>query len=213
MAQITYGTISPKRKDKFKNLVIDYSLDRPFSDWSYENMLSCLNAALRLENMNLEIASLIWYQLRNMGDNHAEAKRLIINAGGNLVPWLKGVRFRIKSLEQEFKPSGDKPRNCNVYFILLTQDRNTPLPWGIYIGTTVKKIEDRFTIHLDDDDPHRSRKVNKRGWQILYSLSSIVPAMTRSDIERFEKKALASLRGELTSKNIRGLGSKRVLGA
>jgi hypothetical protein len=103
-------------------------------------------------------------------------------------------------------------RNCKVYFILLTEDRMTPRPWGLYIGQTVKKIEDRYAIHMDDNNSKHSKKVNNRGWQILYSISSQVPAMARADVLRFERMALDSFRGILKSKHIRGLKPKYVKG-
>ena len=213
MTPITCDTPSPKRKDIFGSRIIDYSQENPFLDWPTEALFDCLDAALNQDKMNLEIAGLIWRHLKSFDGDHNKAKENILQAGGKLIPWLGGIHYRISHLAKTFKPEKLKGKNCKVYFILLTENRKIPKPWGLYIGQTYKTIEDRFAEHLDENSKKKSRHVYRRGWQILYSISAQVPAMARSDVLRFEKKALASLRGELTSKAIKGLGSKRVLGA
>jgi hypothetical protein len=203
----------PHRKDKFGSFVIDYSQDKPFIDWPPEMLFKCLKVALKQDKINLEIASLIWRHLKTVDGNHEKAKEIILKAEGNLIPWLSGLHYRISHLAKTFKPKKLKGKNCKVYFILLTEERTTPKPWGLYIGQTFRPIEDRFTQHLDENNKKKSGHVYRRGWQVLDSISAQVPAMARSDVLRFERVALDSLKGILKSKTIRGLNPKHVKGA
>ena len=56
-------------------------------------------------------------------------------------------------------------------------------------------------------------KVRKRGWQLIYSLCSIIPTMTREDSCRFEGILLDSLMGDLNFNPLKKLPMKRVKGA
>jgi hypothetical protein len=212
MTKIECMTPHPNRKDIFKDYIIDYSLDAPFEGWPEDVVHACLDETLNCSKINIEIASLILSHLKDTNGDYLRANNNISEAGIKPIRWLKGVTTRVLNLEKSFKPQITRPRNCKVYFILLTEDRVTPLPWGLYIGQTIKKIEDRYAIHMDDNNSKHSKKVNNRGWQILYSISSQVPAMARADVLRFEKMALDSLRGILKSKHIRGLKPKYVKG-
>ena len=92
----------PHRKDKFGSIVIDYSHDNPFLDWSPEMLFKCLKVALKQDKMNLEIATLIWRHLKTVDGNHDKAKEIILQAGGNLIPWLGGLHYRISHLVKTF---------------------------------------------------------------------------------------------------------------
>ena len=157
----------PHRKDKFGSFVIDYLQDDPFLDWPPEMLFECLKVALKQNKMNLEIASLIWRHLKTVDGNHDKAKEIILQAGGNLIPWLGGIHYRISHLVKTFKTQKSKGKNCKVYFILLTEHKMTPKPWGLYIGQTSQTIEDRFAEHLDENSKKKSRHVYRRGWQVL----------------------------------------------
>ena len=204
--------ISHRKIGKFNNLVIDYTKDDPLEDWSLKDVFECLNSALALKIQNLEISTLIYRHLKYDNNNSKKVKNIILQNGAHIVPWLFGVKARIKNIQKTFKFSSQYPKNCKVYFILLNLDRETPQPWGLYIGETFQKVERRFSEHTDPTNKRRSRHVCKRGWQILYSLTSFLPSMTRSDAQKFEKACLASLRGELKYKTIKGLTKSRIKG-
>jgi hypothetical protein len=203
---------SPRRKDSFDNLIVDYSKDRPFEGWNNDQLLRCMDEALTLVPMNIEICTLILDEAKNAGCNLKKFQKKVRDADVKEISWLRGARSRVPSLLAEFGEPSSKPRNCKLYFILLTADTNTPVPWGIYIGQTSKKIEDRFAVHLDPNDPKGSLKVRKRGWQLLYSLSSLVPPMSRKEVLEFERMTIDSLRGTLERKPLRKLPPNRVKG-
>jgi len=191
-----------------------YSDERPFAGWSDEALFQCLRTALSASPINIEIASLVVRELRDLGGDVEKAKEMMETAGTAQIPWLAGVRYRVSRLWEEFSPDNGAGRSNKVYFILLCGEREPrdAVPWGLYIGVTQKKIEERLKIHLDKDHLQRSRIVTRRGWQLLYSLCSIVPTMKRKDACEFEKKVQASLRGEDGDREIRRLPKKRVRG-
>jgi hypothetical protein len=212
LATIQCKNASPHRQDIFGTMLIDYSLDKPFEAWPEGSLLKCLDAALAEMPMNLEISTLIVNELKGRGVDIKRVRKTIEKLEGQEIPWLIGSRYRVESLMARFKPSDRYPKNCKVYFILLTVDRNTPEPWGIYIGQTSKKIENRLAVHFDENSMQGSNHVRERGWQILYSLSNLVPPMTLDDSEKFEGHALGSFRGYLNNKCLRKLPSKKVRG-
>lgn len=203
---------SPRRRDRFQNRIIDYSKEELFKDWPQNELLACLKVCLKSPPINLELATLIWKELQNQGEDHALAKEKIIKSGGEIISWLPGARYRVSSLIKNFKYETTRPTSYKVYFILLYEYNKKPPKWGLYIGQTQKKIETRFAIHLDPDNPHRSRKVTPRGRQLLYSLCSLVPPMRKADSLKFEQLLLKSLRGEGREKTLRQLSKNIVRG-
>ena len=204
---------SPQRQDASGKSFIDYSLERPFGDWADADIFRYLKTALSLQPMNLEISTLIVNELKVRDGDVKRARMEIKQSGGQEIFWHNGVHYRVQSLRDQFEPSSKYPKNCKVYFILLTKDRETPVPWGMYIGQTSKKIEKRFSVHLDENDNLGSRIVRRRGWQLLYGLCNLIPAMTYKDSCRFEGLLLDAFKGESNMKPIRKLPANRVKGA
>ena len=196
---------SPHRRDKFGANLIDYAEDDPFQDWPDPDVCACLDAALAHEPLNLEVATLIWKTLQNRKGDVSRAKKDISAAGGKLISWLPGVRYRVRDLLKSFKYETAVPRAYKVYFILLNEAQMKPPAWGVYIGQTHKQINKRYAVHLNPNDKHGSPKVRKKGRNFLYSLCSLVPAMRKADSLVFEKILLTSLRGETTRSPIKGL--------
>ena len=203
---------SPRRQDKFDKLLIDYSKERPFEGWSYDQLFRCMDAALTFNPIKIEICTLILDEANLAGHNTKKFQEKVRDLGVKDISWLRGARSRVQSLMEEFGGPVKKPKNCKLYFILLTTERSTPVPWGVYIGQTSRKIEDRFAVHLDPSDPKGSSKVRKKGWQLLYSLSSVVPSMSREEVLEFERLTIDSLRGKLERKSLRKLSPNRVKG-
>ncbi len=213
LAKIRCKKASPGRIDAFGNLLINYSLERPFEDWSEPDLYNCFESALSQELINLEICTLIINELKDRRVNTSILIGELQQYGGQVIPWLKGARHRIQHHVFTFQTSGKRPRNCKVYLILLTEDRETPKPWGIYVGQTSKKIEKRLAVHFEDGNSHGSRKVRARGWQLLYSLCSLTPPLTLEDSCRLEGLLLDSLGGEMKFKTLRKLPAKKFKGA
>ena len=204
---------SPRRQNASGITLIDYSHERPFEDWKAEDIFRYLKTALARQPMDLEISTLIVRELKIRDGDVKRARVEIKQSGGQEISWHNGVRYRVQSLRDQFEPSNKYPKNCKVYFILLTKDRETPKPWGIYIGQTSKKIEKRFSVHLDENDKLGSRIVRRRGWQLLYGLCNLIPAMTYKDSCRFEGLLLDAFAGEHNWKPLRKLPPNRVKGA
>jgi hypothetical protein len=196
---------SPHRRDKFGANLIDYAKDDPFQDWPDPDVFACLDAALAADPQSVELATLIWKSLQNRQGDVSRAKKDISAAGGKLISWLPGVRYRVADLLKDFKYEVTIPRLYKVYFILLNEAQMKPPAWGIYIGQTHKKIEKRLAVHRNPEAKHGSSKVRKKGHQFLYCLCSLVPPMRKADSLAFEKLLLTSLRGETRRKPIKGL--------
>lgn len=212
-AKIRCKKASPGRIDAFGKLLINYSLERPFEAWPEPDISNCFENALSQDPINLEICTLIINELKERDIDASEVIGKLQQLGGQVIPWLKGARHRIQHHVATFEQSGELPRNCKVYLILLTEDRETPEPWGVYIGQTSKKIEKRLAVHFEDGNPHGSLKVRSRGWQLLYSLCNLIPPLTLEDSYRLEGLLLDSLGGELNFKTLKKLPTKRVKGA
>jgi hypothetical protein len=212
LAKIRCKKASPGRLDAFGKLLINYSLERPFEDWPKSELLNCFESALSQPEMNLEISTLVINEIKSRGENVEDLRGRLLEVGASEIDWLKGARHRVLNLVNRFKTQKPKAKNCKVYFVLLTEDRETPCPWGLYVGETFEKIENRFSIHLTENSKLKSRHVYRRGWQVLYSLSNLVPTMAREDCQRFEGIALGSFRGYLVHKCIKRLPKSRIEG-
>jgi hypothetical protein len=206
---------TPWRMEQFGEKIIDFSKDRPFFGWEIDELEKCLAIALQ-EPIRIELATLIAEESRFFGEAHDRIEQRISRAGVAEIPWLRSLEARVATLWDGFEHSGT---GTNVYFILLCeseieQDKfvKRPEPWGLYVGMTSKRIARRFRIHLDPTDPHRSPVVTRRGWELLYSISSKVPQMKRADSLKFEKLVLDSLRGIALPGPIDGLPVNRVKG-
>ena len=115
---ILCGKESPGRQDVFGDLVIDYSLERPFEGWTEDDIADCHEAALSHNPINLEISSLVITELRTRGGDFSDARRKLKESGGQLIPWLNGARYRIQNHIDNFELSDRLPKNCKVYLIL-----------------------------------------------------------------------------------------------
>ena len=120
--QIRCKRASPGRVDAFGTLLIDYSQERPFEKWPESDITNCLDSALSHNPINLEICTLVINELKEREIDATGAIKKIKQAGGQIIPWLKGARHRIQHNVSTFKSSGELPRNCKVYLILLTKD-------------------------------------------------------------------------------------------
>jgi hypothetical protein len=180
---------------------IDYLADRPFQGNDEAQLFEFLKTALSQPRI----------ELREIGGRVRDARRMITLAGGREIRWLKGARHRVRELAENYEFERGA-RNCKVYFILLTEEQLTPKPWGLYIGQTSKRIEVRFDEHLDPTNPRRSRHVTRRGWQVLYSLSKLLPGMTQHDSKAVEASLLASFRGECERAPLAALRVRSVKG-
>lgn len=128
--------------------------------------------------------------------------------------WLKGAKARVKNLRQEFKEREAGRQTHSIYFICLTEAYDDPTPVGLYIGMTGKSPEERLGQHLSGYKAARVFKGENAKWgRALSELNALVPRMSYSDADRFEKFALEAFRGENKYKCIRGLPANKVYGS
>ena len=193
---------------------IDLCLDRPLEGLSSSIIMGLAKEAFGEEPVNLELLSFAKPEFRERGENFEAISELLRAGNARAIPWLKGLKYRVRNLVETFDWEPGPGRNTKVYFILLSPDgiSGAPRPWGLYVGQTSRKIEVRLSQHLDKGHRLRSRKVTRRGWGLLYSVCELAPTMKRKDALQFEKLVLSSLRGEGEGGPLRSLPPGRVIG-
>jgi hypothetical protein len=200
--------------DPFKR-DIDFRLERPLEDLDDDMVMELAADAIRAHPTNLELLTLVHLEIREREKDLEAFEALLAEKDAKVIRWLSGLRYRVRSLVESFDWDPGPGRNNKVYFILLCDQglSGPPHPWGLYVGQTYRKIEVRLKQHLDPSQQLGSRRVARRGWNLLYSVGGLTPTMKQKDALRFEKLILASLRGQGRNKPLRGLPSKRVKGA
>jgi hypothetical protein len=193
---------------------IDLCLDRPLEGLSVSIIMGLAKEALGEEPVNLELLSFAKSEFRERGENVEAISELLRTENVKSIPWLKGLKYRVRHLVETFDWEPGPGRNTKVYFILLCPDgiNGASHPWGLYVGQTYRKIEVRLSQHLDKGHRLRSRKVTRRGWGLLYSACELAPTMKQKNALQFEKLVLSSLRGEGEGGPLRSLPPSRVIG-
>ena len=188
-----------------RNLSINYDVERPLAVFDEKNLRDLITQQTLTKTPDIEICTLVIREFR---------KRNLLMDKVDLIeiPWLEGVRYRVRSLKSHFVFEDKLPKNNKVYFILLTESDLDRKIRGLYVGQTFKKIERRFEEHKSGSR-QSSGVVRRRGYQVLNSITSLLPAMTKSDSKKFEQLVLRSLRGETKRKTISKLPIKWVRGA
>ncbi len=186
------------------------NIDKFTNQELYDEIQDCLNSEL----INIEFISLAYSELRARQVELAHVDALLISRNVKIIRWLNGLRYRINHLLKDFDYDRGRGARHKVYFILLCSDGRLapPHPWGLYVGQTSRRLEVRLSQHLDPNHHLRSKKVTKRGWDLLNSVCKLVPVMKKNDAVRFEKLVLTSLRGDGREKKLRSLDPKKVKG-
>ena len=178
-----------------ENLSINYDVERPLAVFDEKNLLDLITQQTLTKTPDIEICTLVMREFRKRNSLSEDVLNLMDKFDLTEIPWLEGVRFRVRSLKSHFVFEDKLPKNYKVYFILLTESDLDRKIRGLYVGQTFKKIEKRFQVHKSDSR-QSSGVVRRRGYQVLNSISSLLPAMTQSDSKKFEQLVLSSLRGE-----------------
>jgi hypothetical protein len=142
--------------------------ERPFKQYSKVEILQAITVALSYKSSygypDIEIATLGFDELSRRGKT-GKARQLFENAGWEPIPWLAEAR---KSLELLDPPSKGNYRG-RLYVILVrgyTKENGT---YGVYVGSTSKKPEERFKEHKAGGIT-AARGIKDRGIQLLRSL-------------------------------------------
>ena len=145
---------------------IDFSLRRPFIQFSGDEILAVIKNQFLTEDVDIEIATLALDELkrRKKAKRITEAQKLFRNAKFKPIPWLQSARDSLRFLE----PPEKKNHKGYLYVILkggFTERKGFYVP---YVGVSAKRPEDRFKEHKSGIKAGRG--LPKRGVQLLRSL-------------------------------------------
>ena len=149
---------------------LDFTKERPLIEFSNNDMDKLSFFCFDKDNLNLEIATLIYEELklRKSSSSKKILDSLLLkfsSAGHEPIKWLKDARAIMKTI----KNIDTKPNYTNSIYIILRDgftDQNQK--YGVYVGQTSKSIEERFIEHMSG--VNSGRGVEKYGIQLLKSL-------------------------------------------
>ena len=145
---------------------LDYGAERPFFEWSAPDIWRSMVSWLALDPPRLELATLANEELKKRGKI---GKANALFAGADLVPisWLAEARKAV----QASMPKGAIGRDRgSVYVILRWGYVEKNGLYGAYVGSTQKRVEQRFIEHRIGKNG--ARGLLKYGIEPLYSLIS-----------------------------------------
>jgi|GEM_PF-3256474 len=197
---------SPHRIESYSGKILNYALEHPFYGWSEDEVIDCARAAVSQSAVNLEIFTLAAAELQKRhGETHKGIQQIRKDFQVKTISWLSGLRHRVRSLKKEYNFSAKYPRTHKVYAILLTESSTDLSIKGVYIGQTSKTIENRFDVHKNPLSSHAAGVARRRGHQLLYSVSALLPGITKADSKEFEHLLISSLKGEGSRQPLRHL--------
>ena len=125
---------------------IDFSLRRPFIQFSGDKILETIDAHILTECVDIEIATLALDELKRRkraARIARDAQKLFREEGIKPIPWLQNARESLKILE----PPTTTNNKGYLYVILkdgFTEKKGFYVP---YVGVSAKRPEDRFKQH------------------------------------------------------------------
>mgnify|MGYP000848364872 FL=1 len=149
---------------------LDFTKERPLIEFSNNDMDKLSFFCFDKDNLNLEIATLIYEELklRKSSSSKKILDSLLLkfsSAGHEPIKWLKDARAIMKTI----KNIDTKPNYTNSIYIILRDgftDQNQK--YGVYVGQTSKSVEERFDEHMSGTNSGRG--LEKYGIQLLKSL-------------------------------------------
>ena len=148
----------------------DFTKDRPLIEQSNDALNLLSNACFTNNDLNLEIATLIYEELKLR--KSSSSKKMLFNlllkfssVNHEPIKWLKEARLIMKKI----KDVDTKPQYTNsIYTILRDGYTNQNQKYGVYVGQTSKTVEERFIEHKSG--VNSGKGIEKYGIQILRSL-------------------------------------------
>jgi len=149
---------------------LDFTKDRPFIEFSNEYLNSLSDDCFINNNLNLEIATLIYEELKLR--KSISSKKILSNllfkfssVNHEPIKWLKDARLIMKTI----KNVDSKPSYTNSIYIILRDGYTFQNhKYGVYVGQTSKDVEKRFCEHKSGINSGRG--MQKYGIQLLRSL-------------------------------------------
>lgn len=149
---------------------IDFKKDRPLIELSNEVINSMSNNCFTDKKLDLEIATLIYEELKLRKSSNSkkllsEIKLKFSLANHEPIKWLKDARLAVKTIK---KVETDPKYTHSIYIILRDGYSNQNQNYGVYVGQTSKSPDERFIQHKSGIKSARGLK--KYGIQLLRSI-------------------------------------------
>jgi len=146
---------------------IDFTLGRPFIQFSGDDILVAIKNQFLTEDVDIEIATLALDELKRRKKAKRitqQAQKRFREAGIKPIPWLQSARDSLKFLE----PPKKKNHKGYLYVILKDGFKERKGFYVPYVGVSAKRPEVRFKEHKSG--VRAGRGLEKRGIQLLRSL-------------------------------------------
>jgi len=167
----------------------DLRRSRPFKDAKTPDMLAlCERELLHPQDPalgpRLELATLVWHEIRTRDRSTAKLEKLFAKAGAAPIPWLIEARSRLRAVKR------NKKGRHHIYAVRLDFDGQQ----GVYIGETYRTIENRFRIHRSNAK-QGSGVVRRRGREVLQSLTAHLNPLSKAEAKQLEPILFEMLKG------------------
>lgn len=149
---------------------IDFTHQRPFIQFSGDDIFQEIKNQELAEKANIEIATLALDELKRRKKSKRiiqitrEAQNLLRDAEIRPIPWLQATRESLSILKS---PKKGKYQG-HLYVVLIEGYTKGNGYYGAYVGSSMYRPETRFKQHKDGINA--SSIVNRRGLQLLQSL-------------------------------------------
>jgi len=165
---------------------LDYTAPFPFSAWKGSHLEAAIGGWLQLEPLHLELATLALNELTRRGED-LNARMKFQRAQIEPIPWLGQARHAVLS---RFPASQRETSGAGtVYAILRSGYVRENGTYGVYVGSTKKRIAQRFKEHVRGG-ARSARGLPRYGIEPLYSLFlpiNPVPA-SRTKLQEWETR-------------------------
>ncbi len=170
---------------------LNFKRRRPLIHFEDKDLMILLESSLSPDSLNIELATLANIEIYQRKKQKDDAKKLFKKFDQEPIYWLGKARNSLFTLK---KPAKGRYRG-KLYVILRNCPPGSRSKYGVYVGSTTKKIEKRFEEHKN---PHKSKNLSARGMpkyaiQILYSLSWPWRSIPYKDLLYYEYALNASL--------------------
>ena len=168
---------------------LNYSHERPFRHWKSNHLNTLVGGWLKSNPPCLELATLAHNELLQRGEDLAAVMKFA-EAELEPVSWLDDARIRVqKAFTSEILQRDKKGRLGGSVYVILRGGYTEHNGWyGVYVGSTTRKIEQRFREHRTSS--RAGRGLIAHGIEPLYSLFDCINPVPvkRSDLQEWETR-------------------------
>ena len=168
---------------------LNYSHERPFRHWKSNHLETLIGGWLKSNPPCLELATMAYNELSLRGEDLNAAMKFA-EADIEPIGWLNAARLIIQqTFTAEILQQDKKGRLGGSVYVILRGGYTAHNGWyGVYVGSTKRKIEQRFKEHRTSS--RAGRGLIAHGIEPLYSLfDRINPVpVKRSDLMEWETR-------------------------